>query len=331
MKIIQSLRNVLNPAMYHGHEVKPPFFEGWYYKLVSADGAQRRAIIPGVFLGENGHAFIQVLNGVTGQSAYHRFALQDFWADRQRFLIRIGPNEFSLQHIQLQVEDELGKVKGEVSFEGIKPWPVSLISPGIMGWYAWVPRMECYHGVLSLDHSLQGQLAFDQAGQLTNVDFGAGRGYIEKDWGQSFPQAWVWFQSNHFEQVGSSLTASVAVIPWLGSAFRGFIIGLWHDGRLYRFATYNGARIERLEIADDHVDWVVSRADMRLEMRASRVEGGLVLGPTRQEMGKRINETLKATVEVHLADKNGKTIFQGKGCYAGLEVHGDLEKLLAMK
>ena len=23
-----------------------------------------------------------------------------------------------------------------------------------MGWYAWVPFMECYHGVLSLDHTI---------------------------------------------------------------------------------------------------------------------------------------------------------------------------------
>jgi hypothetical protein len=317
--------------MYHGHGVKPPYFEGWYFKLISADEAQRWAIIPGVFLGENGHAFIQVMNGVSGQSAYHQYPLQDFWASEEKFLVKIGPNEFDLQHIQLQINDELGSVEGEVRFEGIQPWPVKLTSPGIMGWYAWVPRMECYHGVLSLDHALRGQLRFDDHVQPVKADLNGGRGYIEKDWGQSFPEAWVWFQTNHFGLPGTSLTASVAVIPWLGSAFRGLIIGLWHAGQLYRFATYNGARVEHLEIADEHVDWVVSRGDLRLELHALRVEGGLLLGPTRHEMGKRVNETLKASIEVRLTSKAGKTIFQGNGRCAGLEVHGDIEKLLKMK
>jgi len=324
------LRTTLNPAMYHGHGIRPPFFEGWYYKLVSASETQRWAIIPGVFLGKNEHAFVQVLNGVTGQSAYHRFPIQDFWAAQEQFMVKIGPNEFTQDFIRLQIDDELGKVRGEVTFEEVTPWPVRFTSPGIMGWYAWVPRMECYHGVLSLDHALRGELTFEYHSQSTPVEFNSGRGYIEKDWGQSFPEAWVWFQSNHFEQPGISLTASVAIIPWLGRAFRGFIIGLWQAGRLYRFATYNGARVEHLEIADEHVDWTVRRGGMCLELRACRVEGGLLLGPTRQEMGKRVNETLNASVEVCLTGKDGKTIFQGDGHYAGLEVHGDIERLLRM-
>ena len=103
--------------------------------------------------------------------------------------------------------------------------------------------MECYHGVLSFDHTIQGELTID--GQA--VDFSRGRGYIEKDWGKSFPSAWVWYQSNHFPQTGVCLTASIAVIPWLRSAFRGFIIGLWILGTLVRFASYTGANTDSLE------------------------------------------------------------------------------------
>jgi hypothetical protein len=50
----------LRPAMYHGHGKRAPFFEGWYYKLVSVDEQHRYAVIPGVILGEDGHTFIQV-------------------------------------------------------------------------------------------------------------------------------------------------------------------------------------------------------------------------------------------------------------------------------
>jgi succinate dehydrogenase/fumarate reductase flavoprotein subunit len=48
---------------------------------------------------------------------------------------------------------------------------------GTMGWYAFVPAMECYHGVLSFDHLLEGGLELN--GQY--IDYTGGRGYIEKD------------------------------------------------------------------------------------------------------------------------------------------------------
>jgi len=62
-----------------------------------------------------------------------------------------------------------------------------------MGWYTWVPRMDCYHGLFSFSDSLQGTLTLK--GKV--MDFFGGRGYIEKDWGQSFPAAWVWLQNNY--------------------------------------------------------------------------------------------------------------------------------------
>lgn len=194
-----------------------------------------------------------------------------------------------------------------------------------MGWYAWVPRMECYHGVLSFDHFLQGALTLN--GKPMNFD--GGRGYIEKDWGQAFPSAWVWFQSNHFNSASVCLTASVAIIPWVGRAFRGFIVGLWLNGKLYRFATYSGAQIESLQIFDDRVDWVLQNKRQRLHLIARRVEGGLLRGPTRLDMGQRVLETLNATVQVRLETLEREVIFEGVGAHTGLEVMGDLPRLLA--
>lgn len=320
------LHTIMNPAMYHGHGKQPPFFEGWYYKVVSADERHRYAIIPGIILGDQAHAFVQVLDGVTGRSAYHMYPTGEFWASTSEFDVRIGPNHFTGQGISLRVERPEGRISGDLAFHGVTPWPVSVASPGIMGWYAWMPAMECYHGVLSFDHAIQGSLSVD--GQPLN--FSAGRGYIEKDWGQSFPDAWVWFQANHFAAPGTCITASVAIIPWVRRAFPGFIVGLAHNRTLYRFATYTGARIEHLAITDDYVDWTVRDNRHRLAMRATRSQGGLLLGPTRVEMGKRVDETLSAIVDVRLSTLAGRELFHGQGRYAGLEAHGNLDKLLAM-
>jgi hypothetical protein len=47
-------------------------------------------------------------------------------------------------------------------------------------------------------------------------------------------------------------------------------------------------------------------------------------------MGKRVDETLNATVDVRLSTSAGQTLFSGRGRHAGLEVHGELERLLRM-
>ena len=163
------------------------------------------------------------------------------------------------------------------------------------------------------------------------MDFSGGRGYIEKDWGKSFPSAWVWFQSNHFHQKPACITASIAIIPWLGSAFRGFIVGFWLDGNLYRFTTYSGGQVELLEISDNSVNWVLRNRTHRLSLNASRDQGGLLRAPTRLDMGKRILETLSASVHVRLETLQGSLLFDGDGANAGLEVNGDIPRLLAEK
>ena len=319
--MLRRVRTTLNPAWYQGAGRQRPYFEGWYFKLVDAATQQRYAIIPGVFKSADPHAFIQVLNGQTGAAHYHRFPPESFWAAADKFEVHIGGSRFGADGLTLAIDTPEQTVRGAVRLGDLQPWPVTLTAPGIMGWYAWVPTMECYHGVVSLDHVLYGGLEVDGAA----VDFGGGRGYIEKDWGQSFPQAWVWLQSNHFEQTGVCLTGSVAIIPWRRTSFNGFIVGLWVDGRLYRFATYTGAEVAELAITDDAVQWVLRDKSYQLSILARRgaaSQYGLLKGPTTLEMGKRVEETLTATVEVELREAGGgRVVFAGNGRCAGLEVY----------
>ena len=184
-----------------------------------------------------------------------------------------------------------------------------------------------YHGVLSFDHSLQGTITLNGK----EMDFSGGRGYIEKDWGKNFPQAWVWFQSNHFKNISACITGSVAIIPWVGNSFKGFIVGFWLNGKLYRFTTYRNSKIESLDITDSRVAWVLRNRTHRLRLNACRAQGGLLRGPTPLDMGGRVMETLSASIDVQLENLQGDLLFEGTGENAGLEVVGDLQRLLAKK
>jgi tocopherol cyclase len=320
------LTSLLHPEGFHGHGKTSRFFEGWYVKLVSADRAQRWAVIPGVFLGQKGggEAFVQVLDGATKRSWYQRYPLEQFEARAETFEARVGPNRFSRTGVSLELSE--GPLRGSLTFSALNPWPVTLTSPGIMGWYAWVPFMECYHGVVSFHHTLAGTLEIEGK----PVSFDGGVGYLEKDWGRAFPAGYVWMQTNHFQTPETSLVASAAIIPWLGTSFPGFIAGFWQRGVLHRFATYSGARIERLDVDDTHVHMAFADARLRLEVSSERRGGGLLHAPIRTEMHKRVEESLDAEVHVKLSEVGGRTLFEEVGRVAGLEVHGELDRLTRM-
>ena len=239
-KILEYLKydiwRVMKPDAYHGSGKSGPYFEGWYYKLVSRNGSSRISIIPGVYIGKktsDSHAFIQVIDGVKGVSTYINYPYSEFSFREGVLDITVGKSNFKNDQLSLDINDGGFSIKGDLSFESLVPWPVRPASPGIMGWYAWAPGMECYHGVVSMDHRIKGDLKYNGV----NVDFSGGKGYIEKDWGQSMPRAWVWMQSNHFGEPGISLTASIADIPFGAFSFDGFIAGFLYKNNLYCFVS----------------------------------------------------------------------------------------------
>lgn len=323
------IRGIRRPEAFHGRGVRRGFFEGWYVKLVDPVQQARWALIPGVFRGQDGdavtdEAFVQVLDGATGRSWYHRFDPGDFMASDRGFDVRVGPNTFTSRGVHLELPGLRGDVEFTTDFD---PWPVTWRRPGIMGPYAWVPLMECYHGVVSFAHGLNGSLEADGQRQ----DFTGGRGYIEKDWGRAFPAGYVWMHSNHLADAPeASLVASVAIIPWLRSSFRGFIVGLRLGRQLHTWATYNGSEEVSLSIDDSHVRWSLNGPSGLLELSAERVRGGLLHAPVRTRMHERVEETLDATLGVRLTDPEGMVVLDTTATSAGLEVHGDLERLLAV-
>ena len=324
---LQFFKGIFHPEAFHGHGRSKRYFEGWYVKVVSADQKTRWAVIPGVFLGLDGgvnEAFIQLLDGSTGRSWYHKFDTSEFSASADDFNVTLGKNHFSSKGVTL----DLPELRGSIRFESaLDPWPVKPLSPGIMGWFGAVPFMECFHGIVSFGHDLAGEMAVEGK----KVSFAGGRGYIEKDWGRAFPSGYVWLHSNHIDSdPEASLIGSVAIIPWIGRPFRGYIVGLKHSGKLHRWTTYNGAKEIELTITDTHVQWQLSSKDGLLTLSADRVRGGLLHAPIRTEMHQRVDETLDAVIHIKHTDRDGRVLLEGKGLVGAMEVHGDLKRLLAI-
>lgn len=315
------LRRIWDPALYQGGSKSRRYFEGWYFKLVDASGERMLSLIPGISFSEDGRtrqAFMQVVRP-GGRTRFFPLPVEGFSWEKSRFAIRSGRSSFACDAIRLDVADEAGSVSGEVRFGPWKPWPVTLLAPGVMGWYRFVPRMECYHGVLSFDHALEGSLTVDGE----TLSFDGGRGYTEKDWGRSFPSSWIWAQSNHFERPGVSVSASIARIPWMTGTFTGSIAGLLLDGDVHRFATYTGAKLACVETRPGEADLVLRDPHAELEIHVHGAATAPLKAPVLGSMTARADEALGANVHVTLRELRGGrpfTRFDGEGRSAGAEI-----------
>jgi len=315
--------NISNPAMFQGKNRKAGYFEGWYFKNVNAGQDDVLSVIPGISLDRNDpHAFVQVINGITGETRYFRFDIADFDWNRERFEVRVGKNEFSLARMKLDLAEDGFAVSGTLEFLDPVPYPSSLLSPGIMGWFSYVPFMECNHGVVSANHRIDGTLSVNGRA----IDFSQGRGYIEKDWGKSFPSSWLWLQCNNFSADPCTLFVSVAKIPWLGHYFMGLIAFVYVGGKYHLFATYNGSKIENISFADRMLRIELSNRKYRLSITALQGEGGHLKAPVSGTMSRMIKESVNSTVSFTLSDADGNTIHADEGRSAGLEI---MEKIFS--
>ena len=233
---------------------------------------------------------------------------------------QIPENYFSAAGLRLNLEQSDRRIRGELRFKDVIPYPTRLLSPGFMGWASFVPFMQCKHGIVSMNHTLEGALEINGA----RVSFDGGRGYIEKDWGHSFPRAYIWMHSNHFADDAISFTLVLARLSWLGLPLTGLGAALWYNDRVYTLATtYTGARITRFESQANQVRLTVE--DKRLQLTIEAIQGGTwsLRSPVRGSMTGTVTESLTSTLHLTAYEKTkgGKRLFLDEtGRNAGLEI-----------
>ena len=321
--MLNTIHALWHPEYYHGWKKTKRFFEGWYYKVISENQKHAFAIIPGISMDKNGlkQAFIQVLDGKNLKATYHKFDVKEFQPTQKKHELKIQNNFFSENKLIL----DLPHIKGELLFENLTPWSNSFFSPGIMGPFSFIPFMDCYHAILSMNHNIKGQLSLNGE----NLFFDKGKGYMEKDWGHSFPEGYIWMQSNHFSQKGTSVKASIAKIPLLKSSFIGHIAGILFNGQLIEFTTYNRTKLTTCKVSQKNVQIEMENPMYVLKINAQRERTTSLAAPILGLMSGRIEESLNAKIHIILLDKKtNQTLIDDTGTSAGIEVAGDYKLLL---
>lgn len=270
---------------FHGKYKTRTFFEGWYLK--HQNNETNIAFIPSFHICKDRKRYAQIQ--VVTESGAHcfRFPPSAFHAEEDVFYVRIGTNVFSSAGITVNLHCTGLSVKGTLRY-GTYTQPET----DIMGPFRYIPLMQCNHGILSLTHKLTGTLEINGK----TFDFTDGTGYIEKDWGNSFPNSYLWAQLSWFENSDCCAMISVADVPFVGTSFTGCIASVYYGGREYRLATYRGAKILKYS----QKEAVVEQGAYRLHVQLFKDSGAKKLqAPQNGEMARIIYEMPSSTVRIH--------------------------------
>jgi hypothetical protein len=310
------LRKLRDPYLFQSHHGMKGSFEGWYYKQVNAARGQTVSVIFGVSMNvAHEHAFVQLLLTGPLRTYYFEYPISEFKFEADTFLI--ANNRFSKQGMQLDLHQSDFHCTGALRFTRLTPLKTSFYMPSIMGPFAYIPDMECNHGVVSMRHQVDGTLMMNDAPMVFSNDIG----YIEKDWGRSFPKRYIWIQGNHFKKSAANLMLSVADIPFLTTQFEGVIAQLDFLGKSIRIATYCGARKGKLERTKDGFTLELIQGNFRLSVRATMDETGDLKAPVKGSMHAIIKEGLGGTVSIRLT-QSGKVLWEDVSDHCGIEIEG---------
>ena len=278
-------------------------------KVASSDVAV--AIIFGRAKSKNEkYSFVQVITG--NDSFSINFDYNDFVTTKRPFSVRIGNNTISLGGANMDIVG-LNYIKCRITFNSVTP-----IKYDAMGPFKFFPFMECKHKVISIDQKVSGSININGS----ELNFTNAAGYIEGDFGLSFPKKYFWSQCNKFSGIDNlSVMGSCGLISYLGFRFNGTICIINSNGREYRLATYLGARVR---VFTDNKLVVKQRGKMlEIESLNMNKKGHELLAPNHGEMNRAILESVQTAVRFKFSIRN-RILFDVIGDCAAFEYSREL-------
>ena len=287
---------------FFGPKKKKDYFEGWYFKHSSKE--LNIAFIPSISVvnSNDKKSYIQVICNFFTER--FEFAYEDFSSKSKALNISIKNNNFTSKGINLHLKNENYEIIVDLKYSEFLA-----LKYDIMGPFKHLPKMECKHNIYSMKHSVNGKIIINGHEYLFTNDIG----YLEGDYGTSFPNKYIWVQSNNLNNAAFFL--SVATIPYGKINFTGLISSLIIDSKEYRFATYNFTKI--LINTNDHIQ--IKKGMLILDVFIKDSDRFVLSAPKNGDMTRKVYESMDATIEIILSNKR-MVIYRETAKHASVEI-----------
>lgn len=277
---------------YKGPGSRRAYFEGWYFKL-SLDQDTTLSLIPSLHKQDDQvYGSLQWIQSKGGQvqTGVKIYPAGEYDLSLHPFRLVLGNSSFEESGITIREEE----LKLSAQFLKIHTYPRDIMGP-----FGPLHRiMPCSHGLL-VTH---GQARVSLESESLSGRFDA-RLYVEKDWGDTFPQRYIWTQAD-FPGQNASLFFSIATVKvgWL--RFNGFIANLHLDGENHTFATWNLAHC-RIRGNEHDIRIGLGDSTMTLAARLLPRNTAPLNSPVQGVMNSTVRESLSAPLKLRVRDSLG--------------------------
>lgn len=297
-------------------------FEDWYFRIIDEKG--EHLITFDIRITKRGRGLegiLQVERTTGTERVVSTCSLQKIVIHDK--LIRIDKSQLGLDKIMLDIDEPGLKIQGELELSHTIDLRKSFWQPGLMGVYKWIPFLEFYEEILSLRSVTVGSVMIND--EIYSLD--AGNCYIQKQWGEHFPNVWLWAQGSQFaKHKDLSIALGVARLKIFFNYYTAFAIPIHYDGYTEIFANYNGGHIAKLYRYKGYVHLIVTKKDKMLDIKIyGRDESGCIAN--KETHGIRdIYECEMVKVEVKLTEQ-GRVILEDNCLCGGVQIGGNTSKL----
>jgi tocopherol cyclase len=299
---------ILKPTTLRGNLERNTYFEGWFQKIYSKEYNSSFVIIYGYATrnSEDTFGFIQILfpNNATEVSYFNR---NEFSCDQDHHIIRMGENTLTTEFIQINTND----VNIRLNFLNNH---VTRTFKNSMGYNYFIPNLPCYHAVLNTGHLVSGEIKQKDKRFIIENELG----YLEKNWGTSFPKTYYWLHALDPNDPQVSLLFSRAEIEWMGKKF------IRHLGHL----RYNDKQVDIRSLKNFNVSIISSRKDkheiriasktLQIEISITHKNNVCFKGPFNGKLSRDIIHFPDSIIQIRLSENNKIRMLQLVGNFENL-------------
>lgn len=294
-------------------------FEEWYFKIL--DIKQRKNII--------GQISIKEKNGENYGTCHLMYTIDEEQKEETITIqnVQINKNGLSWENntitknkVQIDIDSHC---KGELVIEDVIDTKKSLIKPGVMGYYQYLPKLEFYEDIITLQGKIKGGLYVNGKA----IDFNGGSYYLQRQWGNKYPNVWLWAECNGFQKKKNlALNIGVARLKLWFNYYTAFAIPVYYDNQVEIFANYNGGQIAKLYRYKGYVHLIIIQKEKLLDVKIyGRDELECVLD--KETHGIRdVYGCNRVKLEIKMT-QNGKVILEDMSLGCNIEMGGNTSKL----
>lgn len=297
------------PSDLRGEFDRTNYFEGWFHKIYSTKHRASFVIIYGYTTGHSADKFGFIQVHIPNQEPrILYFDKSEVRCDPNQHRLEMGEHELSLEGMNIRTEEFV------IDLCFSKNEPIRTVKNS-MGYHYFIPNLPCYHAVCNPFHTVSGEIRTTDS----QYCFERETGYLEKNWGTSFPEKYLWLHAIDQNDPEMSLLFSQAEIGWFGNTFQRHVgyIRTKDDVVDFRGLKDFRIRIQQIESNKQHI--LLNSRDLDVEIIVQTDQHICLLGPEQGKLSRKIVHHADVQVEMLMTRGSDTTKLRLIGNYENVQ------------